>query len=271
MISRPQPPPQPKPPAQPDTSRDRRFVGALARGLHVLRCFDPDDQWLGHREIARRTGLPPSTVSRLAYTLKQLGCLKAGPGIGQYGLDVGVIALGFRMLGRYEIARIARPHMPALADEAQASVSLAVQHGPEALFVGHCKGSAARPVIGLDVGARLPMLSTAVGRALIATLDAESRALLLLRFARDGQAVDGADIGQRMAEFAQTGFTSSAGEWQAGLNAVAAPVLLGGGMSPLALSCGASSAQLAGPLLQAMGRRVVAVADVVRRAVQRGA
>ena len=269
MILRPQPPAPPDTP--PDTPPDRRFVAALARGLQVLRCFDPDDQWLGHREIARRTGLPPSTVSRLAYTLKQLGCLTAGPGIGQYGLDVGVVALGFCMLGRYEIARIARPHMQALADEAQASVSLAVQHGPEALFVGHCKGSAARPVMGLDIGARLPMLTTAIGRALIATLDADARALLLLRFARDGQAVAAADIGQRLADFAVTGYTSSAGEWQTGLNAVAAPVLLGGGMQPLALSCGAASAQLSGPQLQAMGRRVVAVADAVRRAVQRGA
>ena len=40
--------------AEPDRT-DRMFVNALARGLEILRVFDPSDGPLGNQEIARRT------------------------------------------------------------------------------------------------------------------------------------------------------------------------------------------------------------------------
>src|SRR5262249_61699916 len=55
---------------------DRKFVGALGRGLDVLRCFGPRDRWLANQEIAARTGLARPTVSRLVYTPTQPGFLR---------------------------------------------------------------------------------------------------------------------------------------------------------------------------------------------------
>ena len=251
--------------------RDRRFVTALARGLEVLRCFGPDDQWLGHREIARRTGLPPSTVSRLAYTLKMLGCLKAGPTIGQYGLDAGVIALGFSMLGRYDIARIARPTMQALADEAGVQVALCVRHGLEAVYVGHCRALQARSVLGLDVGARLPLAPTAAGRALLAALEpAEQQRVMqqLQQAQRPEEELQG--LQQALQAYAAEGFTRSNEAWESGVSAVAVPLQLGAGLAPLALSCGTASSTLDAPAMALLGQRLRAAADEVRHAVQRG-
>jgi DNA-binding IclR family transcriptional regulator len=101
---------------------DRRFITALARGLDVLRCFRPQDRWLAHQEIARRTGLPASTVSRLTFTLAALGYLKHREASGEYALAPAVLALGFSMLSHFDIGRIARPFMQAVADHAQAAV-----------------------------------------------------------------------------------------------------------------------------------------------------
>jgi hypothetical protein len=58
---------------------DRHFVTALARGLDVLGAFRPQDQMLGNMELARRSALPKSTVSRLTYT-HQTGLSRAGAG-----------------------------------------------------------------------------------------------------------------------------------------------------------------------------------------------
>ncbi|NSX13728.1 helix-turn-helix domain-containing protein [Cupriavidus taiwanensis] len=52
-----------------DPAADPRFITALARGLALLRSFRPTDRWLAHQELARRTGLPSATVSRLTFTL----------------------------------------------------------------------------------------------------------------------------------------------------------------------------------------------------------
>ena len=53
-----------------------QFVTALARGLELMRCFTPRDNVLGNQELARMTGLPKPTVTRLTNTLMRLGCLK---------------------------------------------------------------------------------------------------------------------------------------------------------------------------------------------------
>ena len=59
--------------------QDRRFVTALARGLDILRCFSRKDRELGNAEIAKRTKLAKPTVSRLTFTLTQLGYLTYSP------------------------------------------------------------------------------------------------------------------------------------------------------------------------------------------------
>lgn len=55
---------------------DRHFVTALARGLEVLSAFRSRDRLLGNQELARRCGLPKSTISRLTYTLTREGYLE---------------------------------------------------------------------------------------------------------------------------------------------------------------------------------------------------
>ncbi|MCO3057777.1 IclR family transcriptional regulator, partial [Pseudomonas aeruginosa] len=62
--------------------KDRQFVTALARGLELLRCFTPRESLLGNQELARKTGLPKPTVSRLTHTLTRLGYLRHLPQSG---------------------------------------------------------------------------------------------------------------------------------------------------------------------------------------------
>src|SRR5690606_35108514 len=73
---------------------NRQFVTALARGLELLRCFRPDSAELSNQLLARRSGLPRPTVSRLTYTLRTLGYLDYDPDSGKYRLGPGVLALG---------------------------------------------------------------------------------------------------------------------------------------------------------------------------------
>ena len=64
--------------------KDRQFVTALARGLELLRCFTPRESLLGNQELAKKTGLPKPTVSRLTHTLTRLGYLRHLPHSGKY-------------------------------------------------------------------------------------------------------------------------------------------------------------------------------------------
>ena len=150
---------------QADPSEDRRFVTALARGLTVLRSFGPSDRWLAHQELARRTGLPQATVSRLTFTLTSLGYLRHRAPTGEYALSPAVLSLGFSVLSNFQIGHIARPFMETLAEHTQAAISLGLRHDTSVVYVAHCR-STARLILGLDVGTRLPFAETAMGRAI---------------------------------------------------------------------------------------------------------
>ena len=104
---------------------DRHFVTALARGLDVLSAFRSRDRMLGNQELARRCGLPKSTISRLTYTLVKHGYLEhtqdeaGNPG---YKLGSAVLALGSAMIARMDMRALARPLMQDLADRSGAQV-----------------------------------------------------------------------------------------------------------------------------------------------------
>ena len=91
--------------------KDRQFVNALARGLEILRCFRPGEKFLTNTELAKRTGLPKPTITRLTYTLTKLGYLDSPADRGQYQLASGVLSLGYSLLSNLDVRELARPGM----------------------------------------------------------------------------------------------------------------------------------------------------------------
>src|SRR6516225_2333811 len=74
------------------------MVTPFARAMELLWAFTPQDRWLGNRELAQRTGLPPSTVSRIAQTLVLLGYLHHAHVERKYRLAPSVLALGYGVI-----------------------------------------------------------------------------------------------------------------------------------------------------------------------------
>lgn len=234
-----------------DPADDRRFVAALARGLGLLRCFRPQDRWLAHQELARRSGLPQATVSRLTFTLVSLGYLRHRAERGEYALAPAVLALGFSVLTNFEIGRIARPWMEALAERTQSAISLGVRHEGTMVYVAHCRSSA-RLILGLDVGTRLPLAETAMGRALWCASTPGMRELIAQRLRAEDAArwpARAAALARAEAEMAARGYVSSETEWESEIAAVGVGIDLGDGREPLALTVGGAAARLRGALL----------------------
>ncbi len=89
--------------------KDRNFVTALARGLELLRAFGTGEEYLGNAELSNRTHIPRPTVSRLTYTLTQLGYLQHNRHLEKYRLGPGVLALGYRFLANMAFAKLLAP------------------------------------------------------------------------------------------------------------------------------------------------------------------
>lgn len=239
------------PATEPDPTQDRRFVTALARGLTLLRCFKPQDRWLRHQDLARRSGLPQATVSRLSFTLTSLGYLRHRTDTGEYALSPAVLSLGFSVLTNFEVGRIARPLMEALADHTQAAISLGVRHDTSMVYVAHCR-STARLILGLDVGTRLPLAVTAMGRAMWCSATPGVQALVARRIEAEDPArwpALQAGLFKAKQDCAERGYTSSEAEWESDIAAIGVGIDIGDGREPMALTVGGPAARLQGALL----------------------
>jgi DNA-binding IclR family transcriptional regulator len=222
---------------------DRKFVVALARGLEVLRAFTPTVGQLSNQEIAARAQLPRPTVSRLTYTLMRLGYLSQVEHGGKYQLAPAALSIGYAALAQMGIRQIARPFMQELAEYAGGSVALGSRDRMSAVYVEHCRSNS--PVtIRLDVGSRIPLVATAMGRAIIAVLpEAEREEIFARAAARDPQrwARTREAIDRALAHYQRFGFTLSVGDWEEGVNAVGVPLVAADGSGVFAFNCGAPS------------------------------
>lgn len=247
-----------------EEAKDRRFVTALARGLDVLRCYQPGDLSLTNLEIARRTGLPKPTISRLTYTLTRLGYLNYSEQHSAYQLGTGVLSLGFAMLSGLGIRERARPLMQELADYADATIALGGRDRMSIVYLEVCRGPGA-VTLRIDVGARLPLATTSVGRALLSALPEEEREFLMSHMKKRESKKDydrlKASIDQSIAEIRERGFCTVMGEWRPEVNAVGVPIITFD-RNVYAMNCGGPAFKVSREDLEMnLGPRLVALAN----------
>lgn len=219
---------------------DRSFVVALSRGLDVLRAFQPNDGLLGNQEIAARTKLPKPTISRLTYTLTKLGYLTPVPRFEKYQLAPSAMALGYAALANLGVRHLSEPYREELMRETGGAVAVGGRDRHSMIYFGQSRNGLLG--VQLDVGSRVPIATTAMGRAYLWALPDDERAALL-RELRDHygnrwpRMRDGIERAGEMV--ARQGFTISAGEWQDDVHAVGVALKLNDGTGPYAFNCGA--------------------------------
>jgi len=219
---------------------DRSFVVALSRGLDVLRAFHPNDGLLGNQELAARTNLPKPTISRLTYTLTKLGYLTPVPRFEKYQLAPLAMALGYAALANLGVRHLSEPYREELMRETGGAVAVGGRDRHSMIYFGQSRTGLLG--VQLDVGSRVPIATSAMGRAYIWSLPDDERSVLL-RELRDhygnrwSRMRDGIERAGEM--LARNGFTISAGEWQEDVHAVGVPLKLNDGTGPYAFNCGA--------------------------------
>jgi IclR family pca regulon transcriptional regulator len=153
--------------ASQNKKKDKKFVSSLLRGLSILEAFDQGHPRLGISDLAKRTGLPKSTIHRLVHTLCSVGyMIPAGQG-NKYTLGPKVLGLGFAVLSSLELREVAQPYLLELSREVGETVNLAVLDEWRLIYVERIKTQQIVN-INLHVGSRLELYNTAMGRILAA-------------------------------------------------------------------------------------------------------
>ncbi len=222
----------------PSEGSDRQFVTALARGLEVLRCFRSGEERLGNQQLAERCRLPKSTVTRLTYTLTKIGYLHHDQASGRYRLGMAALGIGGSTLARLEVKEKSRSVLQAVAESTGLQLSLGVRDDLSMLYVDTCHGNSI-VTLQLNVGSRIPISVTAMGRACLAGMDEVSRRDILVRI----RALDPVKwpkiktgIQQAIVDLAEHGCCVSFSEWRTEVHGIGIPLSLGSALPDMVVT-----------------------------------
>ncbi|HLS78118.1 MAG TPA: IclR family transcriptional regulator [Nocardia sp.] len=143
-------------------------VSMIERMTVILDAFDAETPTVTLLGLTERTGLPRSTVYRILDQMVRLRWLTHTP--GGYRLGARAFEIGALAASHNEIREVAAPLLQDLCHRLSMAGHLAVLDGREVLFLDKAGGRQAAAV-PTRLGGRLPAHSTALGKAMLATLE----------------------------------------------------------------------------------------------------
>ena len=240
---------------------------SLERGVEILRAFRPGSSFLGNGEIAERTGLSKSTVSRLTQTLVGAGMLQLDTRKRAYCLAPAVLSLAHAMRSGSGVLAIAAPKMRALAEKHGINVGIAAPDRSEMVYLESIRYKRRVAFRNVVSGQRIPMELTSLGRAYLATLSPEGRKPLYAVF-RQRRAHQWSALEQQIAcairEVGQLGYCAAS--WQPGVVAVSSALQVGQGT--YAVNVSLSTDQAMDEVAARLARPLLALRDEIVSAVK---
>jgi IclR family acetate operon transcriptional repressor len=197
-------------------------VAAVERALAVLDALGDSGSELGTNEIARRTGINASSVSRLLATLAGAGMVEHVEATGRYRLGLRLLHLGNAVLARLDLREVARPHLQALVDETGETATLSAPGEQEAFTVDFVQSAATVQSVA-RVGRPSIAHATATGKVLLAFGEVPLPAGPLTAYT-ERTITDRGTLEDELEKVRRAGYATAAGEREPHLNAIAAPV-----------------------------------------------
>ncbi|MGW4842104.1 IclR family transcriptional regulator [Nocardia brasiliensis] len=143
-------------------------VSMIERMTLILDAFDGSTPTLTLLGLSERTGLPRSTVHRILDQMIRLRWLAHAP--GGYRLGLRTLELGGLAADHNEIRDVVSPLLHDLCQRTGMVGHLGVLDGREVLYLDKAGGRFAANV-PTRLGGRMPAHSTALGKALLASLE----------------------------------------------------------------------------------------------------
>ncbi|MGW5150631.1 IclR family transcriptional regulator [Rhodococcus koreensis] len=206
-------------------------ASVAGRLLAVLDCYDTAHTELSLTEISERSGLPTSTAKRLIGELTAWGGLERLVD-NKYRIGIRLWKIGSLAPQQRGLREVAVPLMHDLAEATHENVQLMVLDGLEVLCIEKISARTAVPS-ATEVGGRLPLHATAVGKCILANSPRE----LLVEIVERGLTrqtkhtiIQPGRLGTELREVRRTGVAYSREEMTAGVISVASPIIASGGI-----------------------------------------
>ena len=158
--------------------KERAGIQSVEVGFSLLEALIYSSSPLMLKELAAAAQMSAAKAHRYLVSFQRLGLVVQDSRSAHYDLGPAALRLGLAALSRLDAVRLARERLPALMQELQHTLALAVwgNHGPT---IVHWEQSPQAVVANLRLGDVMPLLSSATGRCFAAYMPAEVVAPLL--------------------------------------------------------------------------------------------
>jgi DNA-binding IclR family transcriptional regulator len=245
-----------------------KVVGALASGLAVVRYLSIAATPVGVSRISRDLGLNSSTCFNLLKTLVHERLVTFDEATKTYRVGLGLVELAKGALETASYARLVHPHLESLAASHRVTATLWHRAAEDRVVLVDRADNDATMRVHMNVGQRLPMFISALGRSMAAH-SGLTRAELRRRVeALRWDDPPGFDAYMRSVdEAARKGYAVDLGSYVKGVTSVSCAVVDSAGTPVMAISGTGFTAHLPRSAIKALGEELRDRAALVSRAV----
>ena len=239
-------------------------VQSVARALALMRLLAQEDGGSRLSDVARAAGLPVSTAHRLLTTLEQQGFAQFEPASSLWHVGRDAFTVGLAYGRRLSFVAPALPLLRRLRDATRETANLGILDDDHLVTVSQVESREIRRALS-PPGRRVPVFSSAMGKAILATWrDQEVLALadraglppLTTKSLRSREAA--------LAEIARTrarGWALDDEEFNLGMRCLAAVVWSPQGEAACAISISGAAVRLTEDRLEPLGALVAQAAE----------
>jgi IclR family acetate operon transcriptional repressor len=242
-------------------------VGVVTKVLRILEALQDSPAPLQLKEISLRTNINKSTAYRFLAHLESEGYLFRDDG-GAYVVGPKLVRLGSGTAYHATLRTVGRPVMQRLWVATGETVNLGVVSGLDVLYVDVLE-STHYFRMGSQIGSRLPMHSTALGKAMLAFLSTAEReaALGSMRFEKFAPhtITSAARLQKELKRVVQQGYSVDDEEASVGARCVGAPIFDQSGNVAAALSVSGPVSRISREKLLSISQQVRASAELISR------
>ncbi|HZK54279.1 MAG TPA: IclR family transcriptional regulator [Desulfosporosinus sp.] len=204
-------------------------VHSVDKALAVLEALGRVDE-IGISDLNRELGIGKGTIHRLITTLRINGYVEQTE-TEKYRMSLKLFEMGNKVVNRLGIRKIANPYMEQIARDTKETVNLGVLDGGEVIYIERIESL--EPLrMGLEVGTRVPVYCSALGRAIISYYTPDEINNILTSIVNKGRmtqrtentVTDPKILMKRMQIIKEQGYSFEDEEIATGLRCVAAPI-----------------------------------------------
>jgi len=254
-------------PAEPTTYR----APAVDRAFRILFLLQRCGDGLGVSEIARQLGIGKGPCFALLKTLEANDAVVCDRSRKVYRLGAALVRLGGAVSHHRQYLEVARPEMERLAGEVRLSCFVSMPYGADRWVSVVAAESAGRGRTTIELGHCLPALSAANGKALLAWRPREVVEDTVRRMglpcSSPRSITDLPTFLRALERTRQAGYAESFGEFEEGVNVLAAPIFDSADDVVMILKIIAAESQLPPRRAPEVGRRLRRTAEKITTAI----